>query len=173
MISPISFLLADIIPMPTSGKKKLKKDKTKEDKAMIERFIKDNEIFPTSEIPNKEDQNNYFDNLKMVPISNEDDVIKIEFKNSYVTSINSFVHDTFSEERIMVKKDALMRKVVVSASEDKSNFPYQVKVNHAIFETLDKMNQVDAEKFELYAIEKGFLMSDEVAYEQDILWNKM
>lgn len=71
----------------------------------------------------------------------------------------------------MIKKDALMRKVIVSVSEDDSEFPYQIKVNHAIFDTLEKMSQIDASKFEQYAIEKGYLMSDEITYQQDIIWN--
>ena len=33
------------------------------------------------------------------------------------------------------------------------------------------MNDADEQKFKEYAENKGYLMSDEVAYMQDIIWN--
>lgn len=164
MFQALSFLRASVIPMPRD----------------VADFFKEHEIVPTTQLEENEVAENTAD---VIPIrddiefkrftSSESDVIEIKFSDSYSASIDNFVHDTFSQEKIMIKKDALMRKVIVSASEDDSDFPYQIKVNHAIFDTLEKMSQIDASKFEQYAIEKGYLMSDEIAYQQDTIWNTM
>lgn len=163
MFQALSFLCSSVIPMPRD----------------VADFFKEHEIVSTTQLEENEVAENTAD---IIPIrddiefkrftSGESDVIEINFsENSYSSSIDNFVHDTFSQEKIMIKKDALMRKVIISATEDQSNSLYQIKVNHAIFDTLDKMSEVDATKFEKYAIDNGYLLSDEIAYEQDIIWN--
>lgn len=162
MFQALSFFCASVIPMPRDS----------------EAFFEEHEIVPTTQL---EEDRVAEDTADIIPIkdniefkrftSSESDVIEIKLSDSYSASIDNFVHDTFSQEKIMIKKDSLMRKVIISASEDDSEFPYQIKVNHAIFDTLEKMSQVDASKFEQYAIEKGYLMSDEIAYQQDITRN--
>jgi len=166
MMHSLNFLLSNVIPMPRD----------------VSNFFKENEIVPTSiledkhtsdgkDVDNKDNVLPIKKDIEFKKVVPDNGLLEIKSATAYSSSIEDFVTDTFSETKVMIKKDALMRKVIISASENDDVFPYQVKVNHAIFDTLEKMNDADEQKFKEYAENKGYLMSDEVAYMQDIIWN--
>jgi hypothetical protein len=142
----------------------------------VDRFFDENEIVPTTLIEDNKEESRFKVKENVEFLSSPIDVepsFEVNEASIYARSMDDFVSDTFAPVKIFVRKEALMRKVVVSASENKEEFPYQIKLNHAIFDTLDKMNEVDARKFEAYAIEKGYLMNDEIAYYQNTIWNTL